>query len=101
MASIDAFRDSVTADHPPADLGPALEALWWLRKGDWNQAHQCVQQHEGLADCDWVHAHLHRQEGDLSNAGYWYRRAAHEPSTAALPDEWTEIARTLLSRSAS
>lgn len=101
MTSIDDFRGSVTAAHPPSDLGPALQALWWLRKGDWNRAHQCVQQHEGSADCDWVHAHLHRQEGDLSNAGYWYRRAKRPPSSASLPDEWSEIADNLLSGSAS
>jgi hypothetical protein len=98
LTRIDAFRGSVAAHQPPAEVSPALEGLWWLAKGDWNRAHQCVQGHEGEADCDWVHAHLHRQEGDLSNANYWYRRAHQPLATVPLPDEWTTITTTLLSR---
>jgi hypothetical protein len=98
MTTIDAFRGSTAADQPPSDAGPALQALWWLNKGDWDRAHQCVQGHEGRADCDWVHAHLHRQEGDLSNAGYWYRRAGRPVSTSSLADEWTTIAADMLAQ---
>jgi len=98
MTTIDTFRGSVSASSPPADIGPALEALWWLRKGNWGRAHQCVQQHEAAADCAWVHAHLHRQEGDLANAGYWYRRADRSPASGPLSDEWTAIARELLAQ---
>ncbi|MBM3647932.1 MAG: hypothetical protein FJX11_09095 [Alphaproteobacteria bacterium] len=96
--TIEAFSASVLAAGPPADAGPAVQALWWLRKGNWDRAHQCVQQHEGKADCDWVHAHLHRQEGDLDNARYWYRRAHREPASEPLTDEWTAIARALLTQ---
>jgi hypothetical protein len=98
MTTIEAFRSSASAAAPPADLGPALEALWWLKHGDWDRAHKCVQGHEGEADCDWVHAHLHRQEGDLSNAQYWYRRADKPVSGVSLQDEWSEIASAMLAR---
>jgi len=98
MTTIETFRGSVSAAAPPADVGPALEALWWLLRGDWDRAHQCVQGHEGERDCDWVHAHLHRQEGDLSNAGYWYRRAGRPVAEIPLPDEWQMIATEMLGR---
>lgn len=98
MTTIEAFRSSVSAAAPPADLGPALEALWWLKHGDWDRAHKCVQGHEGEADCDWVHAHLHRQEGDMSNAQYWYRRAEKPVSGVSLQDEWSEIVATMFTR---
>jgi hypothetical protein len=92
MTTIDVFRSSVSNDSPPADVGPALQGLWWLRHGDWHKAHQTVQQHEGQADCDVVHAHLHRQEGDMNNAGGWYRRAGRPVSTLSLEDEWDALA---------
>ena len=98
MTTIDAFRQSVSAAAPPADAGPALQALWWLQRGDWSRAHECVQSHEGEPDCDSVHAHLHRQEGDLSNAGYWYRRAGRPVATSSLQDEWSALAAEMLAR---
>lgn len=98
MTTIDAFRDSASAAAPPTDLGPALQALWWARKEDWDRAHGCVQQHEGDADCDLVHAHLHRQEGDLENARYWYRRAGRTLPSVPLPEEWDALATELLAR---
>ena len=98
MTTLDEFRNSVSASAPPTDLGPALQALWWLAKDDWNKAHECVQGHEGERDCDWVHAHLHRQEGDLSNAGYWYRRAQRPVPTSPLKDEWAQVVAELLNR---
>lgn len=96
MTTIESFKTSVSADLPPAGIGPALQALWWVRRGDWDRAHACVQQHEGEADSDWVHAHLHRQDGDLANAGYWYRRAGKTPSELALAEEWERVAAELL-----
>ncbi len=64
------FRASLSASHPPAGLPPALEALWWAGKGVWERAHALVQDEPG-AEAAWVHAYLHRVEGDLANAGYW------------------------------
>lgn len=98
MDALATFAASVTADQPPAGASPALQALWWVRRGDWATAHECVQAHEGEADCDSVHAHLHRQEGDLSNAGYWYRRAARPVSQQSLEAEWAALATELLDR---
>ena len=98
MTTIDDFQNSTSAAAPPAGLGLALQALWWVRHGDWNRAHECVQQREGDRDCDWVHAHLHRQEGDMSNAGGWYRRAEQPVSSLSLQDEWTLLATEMLSR---
>ena len=96
MTTLAEFRAATAASEPPAGLGPALEALWWAARGEWDAAHRCVQGHEGEADCDWVHAHLHRQEGDLANARYWYGRAGKPESTASLVAEWDEIATALL-----
>jgi len=96
MTTAAAFRATTTAAEPPKDIGPALEALWRAARGEWDAAHGVVQGHEGEADCDWVHAHLHRQEGDLDNARYWYRRARKPESTASLAEEWDEIATAML-----
>ncbi len=96
MTSIETFLASGTT--PPAEARPALQALWWVRRGDWHRAHECVQAHEGEAECDRVHAHLHRQEGDLSNAGYWYRRAGGKPPEQSLDEEWTALATEMLAR---
>jgi hypothetical protein len=89
------FRDSVAADQPPRDLNVALAGLWWDAKGDWTRAHESAQQDEGAAGA-WVHAYLHRKEGDRSNAEYWYTRAEKSFSRAAFAEEWTEIAAALL-----
>jgi hypothetical protein len=96
MTTIDIFRTSTSADAPPPDVGPALQGLWWVRHGDWDKAHKCVQGHEGDKACDAVHAHLHRQEGDMSNAGGWYRRAGRPVSTLSLEDEWDALASEFL-----
>ena len=86
------FRDSLSAAAPPDIADGALRGLWWAGKGDWNRAHECAQQGEGQPDFDLVHAHLHRQEGDPANAGYWYRRAGEAVPTASIEAEWTMIA---------
>jgi len=100
MTIIDAFRSSLSAAAPPTDSTPALQALWWLARGDWERAHECVQGHEGEPDCDWVHAHLHRHEGDLSNAGWWYRRVGRSVPDQSLEEEWTVLASEFLGRHA-
>ena len=89
------FKQSLGQDVPPADLGQALAALWHEAKGDWDQAHRLAQ---GQKDADgaWVHAYLHRVEGDLANAEHWYRRAEKPPSTVPSKQEWDAIAGALL-----
>ena len=98
--TLEQFRDTITAALPPAELSLALAGLWWDAKGDWTKAHESAQQDEGR-DGSWVHAYLHRKEGDSSNASYWYSRAARRPSHASLQDEWEEITAALLSASNS
>lgn len=90
------FEASVAEAEPPADLTNALVALWYAGKGDWERAHDYCQAEEGQPDSDWVHAYLHREEGDLPNAGYWYRRAGREMSQHLLKEEWTEMVTELL-----
>jgi hypothetical protein len=75
----------------------ALLALWWDGKGDWAKAHEIAQDVDGV-DGAWVHAFLHRKEGDLSNAGYWYRQAGKGVATGDLQVEWEAMVRELLER---
>jgi hypothetical protein len=88
------FKRSLAKLAPP-DCAPALQALWWAAKDDWNAAHKIVMKHDD-ADCAWVHAHLHRVEGDLPNAGYWYRQAGKPAATTALDAERDAIIAALL-----
>ncbi len=89
------FRASLSGDVPPDSLGDALQALWWDAKGDWNRAHECAQRDEGWTGSI-VHAYLHRKEGDLSNARYWYNRAGRTPPETTLAAEWENRVRELL-----
>ena len=90
-----AFRRSTTDAAPPPALTPALRALWLDARGDWDGAHDAAQA-DGSGAGDWVHAYLHRKEGDPGNAAYWYRRARRPASSAPLGEEWSEIAAALL-----
>jgi hypothetical protein len=92
---IDEFRKSLDASAPPAGLGQALEGLWWDAKGDWDRAHACAQGQDDARGA-WVHAYLHRKEGDEGNAGYWYRRAGRPHASSTLDEEWGAIAIALL-----
>jgi hypothetical protein len=89
------FRDSLLGANPPVECGLALAGLWWDAKDDWTKAHESAQQDEGPAGA-WVHAYLHRKEGDASNAKYWYERAGKAPARTSLEEEWNEIAAALL-----
>jgi hypothetical protein len=89
------FQASLSQKDPSASLSPALLALWHDGKGDWNRAHKCVTEMND-ADSMWVHAYLHRKEGDLSNADYWYSRAGRAPANIPLQVEWASIAQALL-----
>jgi hypothetical protein len=83
------------ASTPAAGLSPLLQALWHDARGDWDRAHTLAQEVE-TRDGAWVHAYLHRKEGDPDNARYWYRRAGRPESAAPLDEEWNEIAGALL-----
>ena len=95
--TIEQFTASLAQTAPPAQLPPLLRALWHDARGDWNAAHRLAQDVDDR-DGAWVHAYLHRKEGDLGNAGYWYRRAGQAPASDSLEDEWTRIAAALLVR---
>jgi hypothetical protein len=89
------FRQSIAAGAMPAKLSLALQALWLDARGDWERAHACAQEDKGRAG-SWVHAYLHRKEGDLGNAGYWYARAGRAAAGGSLDDEWAAIAEEFL-----
>lgn len=92
-----AFKASLGGETPP-DLFPPLVALWHDAKGDWNAAHDVLQNENSGAGA-WVHAFLHRKEGDASNAAYWYRRAGKPIANGPLEAEWEALAEALLSPS--
>jgi hypothetical protein len=91
----EAFADSIAASQPPVGLSPALLALWWDAKGDWEMAHKHAQERDDAAGMR-VHAYLHRKEGDLSNARYWYHRARQPEATDALDAEWARLVTAFL-----
>ena len=92
--TVQEFRDTLSSMTRPA-LPPLLLALWHDARGDWKQAHELAQDVDDEAGA-WVHAYLHRKEGDLGNADYWYRRANQPIATDSLDTEWTRIVGTLL-----
>jgi hypothetical protein len=87
---LEEFKSSLTQQSPPTGSSQALQALWWSAKGDWDKAHHLAQGQDDQVGA-WVHAYLHRVEGDESNAGYWYRRAGKPHSTLALSAEWEQM----------
>ena len=91
----DGLWTSARNEAPPPGLDVCLHALWLDAHGDWNAAHELIDDVEA-ADAAWVHAYLHRKEGDASNAGYWYSRAGRTQFTGELADEWHAIAEELL-----
>lgn len=94
--TLDDFR-SLT---DPSRLSPALQALWWEGRGDWDRAHDLAQK-AGGSEGDAVHAYLHRKEGDAANASYWYTRARRSRFTGSVEDEWQALVREFLSRGPS
>ena len=89
------FRHTLKDDDPPGNLPPLLQALWWDAKGNWGRAHE-IAQDVNSRDGAWVHAYLHRKEGDASNAGYWYRQAGKPHSANDTETEWLSIVEHLL-----
>ena len=89
------FKSSLSGAAPAPQLNVPLTALWWAAKSGWDQAHKLVQD-EATTDAAWVHAYLHRAEGDLGNAGYWYRQAGQPVAKDSLEAEWERIVSALL-----
>jgi hypothetical protein len=94
VVTMAALKSTLSNAAPDGTLAPPLAALWWAAKGEWDAAHKIVQD-ENDANSAWVHAYLHRVEGDLSNAGYWYRQAGQPVATDSLENEWERIVSTL------
>ena len=90
MDSKQLFMDSLSADTPPAHFSTILKSLWFDAKGDWQRAHDLVDQLGGQ-DAAWVHAYLHRKEGDSWNADYWYARAKKVRPHVTLEVEWESL----------
>ncbi len=88
------FEASLDAGRPPAAASPPLLALWHGLRGDWQTAHEIVQAQDDR-DSAWVHAWLHRVEGDLANADYWYHRAGRPSASGDTPAEGLAIARAI------
>ena len=89
------FKRSVDSEDPPVDISAAALGLWWDAKGHWDKAHDAAQKCEDGSG-SWVHAYLHRKEGDLENASYWYRRAGRTMPDIRLSKEWELIVISLL-----
>lgn len=90
MRTLDDFIDALQRDEPEAGLSAQLKALWYDGKGNWGQAHAQVD-HLTDAASAWVHAYLHRKEGDTANADYWYRRAGKSRPALSLDEEWADL----------
>ena len=89
------FKRATSENAPPSGLSVPLSGLWWAAKGEWDRAHEIVQD-EPSWEAAWVHAYLHRVEGDLGNAGYWYRQAGRPVAQDSLEAEWERIVSALL-----
>lgn len=93
--TVQSFKESLSAAAPPAAVSEHLKALWYDARGNWNKAHEIIQDINDK-NASWIHAYLHRKEGDISNAGYWYNRAGRSRPELSLDDEWEEIVTDLL-----
>jgi hypothetical protein len=94
VVSMADFKASLSDTAPAPQLSAPLAALWWAANGKWDEAHKLVQDEAG-EDSAWVHAYLHRLEGDLGNAGYWYRQAGKPVAAGSLETEWNAIVSAL------
>ena len=88
------FKESISAENPPDSLSNYLKALWYDAKGDWKEAHTIIQDIEDKTAA-WIHAYLHRKEGDINNADYWYNRAGRKRPFLTLQEEWESIVKEL------
>ena len=93
--TIEHFRATLLGEAVPEGLSPALRAMWEDARGKWDAAHQIAQDIDDKTGA-WIHAYLHRKEGDFANATYWYRRAGQPVASDSLDEEWTRIVTALL-----
>lgn len=90
-----ALNESLSGSTPPPSSSVYLQSLWYDAKGNWKEAHDLIQD---LPDknASWIHAYLHRKEGDISNADYWYMKAGKKRPPVSLQEEWEQIAGAFL-----
>ena len=96
--TLDEFKASTSLTTPPKGLNKLLKALWFDGHGDWDQAHDLADS-ISTNDAAWVHAYLHRKEGDIWNADYWYRRASRSRPNVSLEEEWENLVKYFLTNS--
>ena len=93
--NLSSFKESLLNSDPPQNTSVYLKALWYAAKDDWDKAHKLIQD-VGDENASWIHAYLHRKEGDTGNANYWYRLAGKQRSSVSLEDEWETIVTALI-----
>ena len=91
----DEFIGSLSSDQPPQKIPVVLKALWYDGKNDWEGSHNIAQDIDDK-NGSWVHAYLHRKEGDISNAHYWYSRAGKSEPRMTLKEEWESLVRNFI-----
>jgi hypothetical protein len=89
------FKSSLSQAKPPDGVSELLKAMWYDGKGDWNSSHNIAQDIQSN-DGSWIHAYLHRKEGDLGNASYWYHRAGKPVAKSSLEQEWEQLVKAFL-----
>ena len=89
------FRKTLSSSEPPGNIPVYLVSLWYDAKGDWEKSHTIIQDINDPTAA-WIHAYLHRKEGDIGNADYWYRRANKSRPALTLEEEWEAIVKALL-----
>lgn len=90
-----AFKKSLSANEPPTRMTVYLKAMWYDAKGNWDKAHKLIQDEQDKTAA-WIHAYLHRKEGDVANGDYWYAKAGKKRASVSLNQEWEEIIIELL-----
>ena len=89
------YKQSLSSASPPSEASDYLKALWFDANGDWEKSHNIIQDIDDKKAA-WIHAYLHRKEGDIWNADYWYKRAGKKRPEVSLEEEWLEIVKTLI-----
>jgi hypothetical protein len=93
--NLEEFQKSLSAFDPPPGISTYLQSMWYDFKGDWDKAHQLIQNIDDKTAAH-IHAYLHRKEGDIANANYWYQRAGKRRPEYSLEKEWEELVKALL-----
>jgi hypothetical protein len=93
--NLSVFKETLSGSEPPQNVSVYLKTLWYDAKGEWDKAHKLIQDFEDR-NASWIHAYLHRKEGDTGNADYWYSCAGKKRPSVSLDEEWEQIVTTLI-----